>query len=84
MNNKILIELIVPVLEERYDVFIPVNRKIGNVTELCSKVVSDLSGGYFIISDEIKLYSGVDGSMYDINELVRKTDIRNGSRLILM
>lgn len=84
MKNKVLIELIVPVLEEKYDVYIPVNRKIGNVIELCSKVVSDLSGGYFIVNDDINLYNGVDGTMYDIDEIVRKTNIRNGSKVILM
>ena len=84
MKNKVLVELIVPVLEERYDVYIPVNRKVGNVIELCSKVVSDLSGGYFTVTDDLNLYSGIDGSMYDIDEIVRKTNIRNGSKLILM
>lgn len=84
MKNKVLVELIVPVLEEKYDVYIPVNRKIGNVIELCSKVVSDLSGGYFTIDDNLNLYSGIDGSIYDIYELVRKTNIRNGSKIILM
>lgn len=84
MNNKILIELIVPILEERYDVYIPVNKKIGNIIELCTKVVVDLSGGYFLTDENISLYSGIDGSMYDIDELVRKTNIRNGSKLILM
>ena len=84
MKNKVLIELIVPVLEERYDVYIPVNRKVGNVIELCSKVVSDLSGGYCTVTNDLNLYSGIDGTMYDIDEIVRKTNIRNGSKLILM
>lgn len=84
MKNKVLIELIVPVLEERYDIYIPVNRKVGNIIELCSKIVADLSGGYFIVHDNLNLYSGIDGSMYDIDEIIRKTNIRNGSRLILM
>ena len=30
MKNKVLVELIVPELEEKYDVYIPVNKKIGN------------------------------------------------------
>ena len=51
MNNKVLIELVVPVLEVRYDVYIPVNKKIGNVIILLSKVVSDLSMGYFKEND---------------------------------
>ena len=45
MKNKVLIELIVPTLEETYDVYIPINKRVGNVTTLLTKVVSELSGG---------------------------------------
>ena len=84
MNNKFLVELVVPALELNYDVFIPVNLKIGNVIELCSKVIADFSGGYFNISDMNVLYNGKTGELYGSNILVRNTDIRNGTRLILM
>ncbi len=84
MNNKVLIELVVPVLEVRYDVYIPVNKKIGNVIILLSKVVSDLSMGYFKENDCNMLYDGDTGEKYGVDVLVRNTNIRNGSRLILM
>lgn len=84
MDEKVLVELVVPILEESYDIFIPINVKVGNVIELCSKAVSDLSGGYFTVSDTNVLYNGDTGSQYSIDVLVRNTDIRNGSRLILM
>ena len=84
MNNKILVELVVPTLEESYDVYIPINRKIGNVIGLLSKLVSDLSGGYFIANERNTLYSGETGSKYPIDALVINTDIRNGSKIILM
>ena len=84
MNNKVLVELVVPVLEVSYDVFLPINRKIGNVIELISKLVSDLSGGYFVANDNNFLYSGDTGDKYPIDVLVINTDIRNGSKIILM
>jgi len=84
MNNKVLVELVVPVLEESYDVFIPINRKIGNVIELISKIVAEMSGGYFICNGKNSLYSGDTGEKYRMDDLVIKTDIRNGSKIILM
>ena len=84
MNNKVLVELIVPILEENYDVFIPKNRKIGNVIELLSKMVSEMSNGYFQATGKNMLYSGDTGEKYDMNILVANTDIRNGSKIILM
>jgi len=84
MNNKVLVELNIPVLEEKYDVYIPINRKVGDVINLISKIVNELSGGYFIISKTNALYSGEDGTMYEMNKLVYNTNIRNGTKLILM
>lgn len=84
MNNKVLVELVVPVLEESYDVFIPINRKVGNVIGLVSKIVSDMSGGYFVANEKNSLYSGDSGDKYPVDVLVLNTDIRNGSKLILM
>ena len=42
MNNKVLVELIVPVLEVSYDIYVPINRKVGNLIillSLCQRVV---------------------------------------------
>lgn len=84
MNNKVLVEVVVPVLEESYDVFIPVNKKIGNIIVLLSKAVSDLSSGYFKNDDTNCLYNGITGDVYPMDVLVRNSDIRNGSKIILM
>lgn len=84
LNDKVLIELVVPVLEESYDVFIPINKKVGNVIILLSKVVSEMSGGYFVANEKNCLYNGDTGDRYSIDDLIKNTDIRNGSKVILM
>lgn len=84
MKNKILIELVVPILEKSYDVYIPVNRKVGNTIELLQKSISEMSGGYFKETSQTALYSSLTGDRYPIDIQIRATDIRNGSRVILM
>lgn len=84
MNNKVLVEVVVPILEESYDVYIPINRRVGNVINLLSKIISDLSGGYFVANEKNSLYSGDNGERYPVNALIFDTDIRNGSKIILM
>lgn len=84
MNNKVLVELVVPVLEESYDVFVPVNKKIGNIIILLSKLISELSGGYFVANEKNCLYNGDTGDAYPMDVLLINTDIRNGSKIILM
>ena len=80
MKNKVLVQLVVPILEESYDVFLPVNRKIGNIIGL----VSEISGGYFVANETNSLYSGDTGDKYSMDVLLINTDIRNGSKIILM
>lgn len=84
MKNKILIELIVPTLEETYDVYIPINKRVGNIATLLTKVVNELSGGYYSSSQYTALYNGETGERYKTNQLIRNSDIRNGSKVILM
>lgn len=84
MKNKVLVELVVPTIEETYNIFLPINRKVGNVIVLVSKAVNELSGGYFVATDTNALYNGDTGKIYEIDTLIRNTDIRNGSRIILM
>lgn len=84
MNNKVLVELVVPTLEERYDIYIPANRKVGNVIQLCSKAVVDLSGNTFVATEKNSFYDGDTGEKYAYDVLVRDTNIRNGKKIILM
>lgn len=83
MEYKVLIKLFVPQLEQCYEMYIPVNRTIGHVIELMNKVVNDLSTGIFPIKNGLNLMNRRKNEIYDYNQLVRETDIRNGSELIL-
>ena len=84
MENKILIELIVPELDESYDMYIPVTKKIGNIIELLNKALEDMTNGIFIPTNRKFLYNRSTGVRYEVNVLVKKTDIRNGTRLVFI
>lgn len=84
MKNKILIELIVPDVEEKFNLFIPASKRIGNVIVLVNKSVAELTNGAYIGTDRSALYNRDTGKMYEINDLVKNTDIRQGTSLILM
>ena len=84
MKNKILIELIVPDICETYNLYIPINRKIGNVIELLNKAIGELSNYSYEGTVKTGLYSRKTGIKYSVNALVRETDIRHGSKLVLL
>lgn len=84
MKNKILIELIVPEVDEKFNLFIPINKRIGNIIVLLNKSVSELTKGVYIGTNQSLLYNKSTGKKYDINELVINTDIKQGTTLVLI
>ena len=84
MKNKVNVDLVVPSLEERFNVFLPVNKKTIEIIFLLNKAINDFSSGSFPISEELTLVDGFTGSVYDVNKTVKENRILNGSKLILM
>ncbi len=83
-NNKVLVILTVPDLDDSYDIFIPINRKIGNIIELLNKSLNELTKGVYVGDKHQNLYNKYTGARYNNNLLVIETDIRNGTHIILM
>ena len=82
--NKVLVEVFVPVIDARYDVFIPNTSQMSEVLELLKKAVKDLSGGRFIATDETAVCYRENGSIINVNMTVYELGIHNGSKLMLI
>ena len=84
MNNKILIGLSIPLIEKNYDVYIPINKKIGTIKRLIEEGLIELTDNSYVIKEDSNFYSKETGQIYDVNKSVRETDLKNGSRIILI
>ena len=84
MKNKVLVKLIIPEIDETYDVFLPVNKRIGNIVILLTKSVMELGNGIYNLRDNYAFYNRETGQKYNEKSLIRETDIRNGTNLIMM
>ena len=83
-KNKILIEIEIPLIEKKYDLFIPVNKKVGTIKNLIEKTLLELTDNAYIMRDDTNLYSKITGEIYDVNQTIRDTDLKNGSKIILL
>jgi hypothetical protein len=83
-DNKILIELYVPLIEKNYDLYVPINKKIGTIKNLIEEGLVELTDNAYAIKPDTNLYSKETGQVYDVNQNVRDTDLVNGSRIILI
>lgn len=84
MKNKVLVEIIVPEIDGKFSIYVPINKKIGNVIVLLNRAIKELSDGIYEGTEKTSLYDRKTGEKYGVNTLIRETNIRNGSSLILI
>lgn len=84
INNKVLVKLIVPEIDKYFYIYLPINKKIGNIIFLLNQAISDLSEGELIASNSNKLYNVKTKECYTSDVLLVNTNIRNGTQLVLI
>ena len=79
MNNKILVVVYVPSVDEEYDMFIPINKKVGTIKNVLISCINgiDIMSGYILINEE-------DSKIIEDNVYIKNSGINNGSRLVLI
>lgn len=84
MKNKVLVSISIPEIDIVYDVYLPINKKIGNIINLLNKTISELTDGEYELSKCNSLYNVDTKEKYQSDVLLANTNIRNGSSLILL
>lgn len=69
-------------MDQEYNVFIPIGKTIGTVKSVIMNTISELTGQKFI--NEMILLNKLTGDVYDDDILVKNTQIRNGTKLLLI
>lgn len=82
--DKILIKLYVPSIEERYDIKIPLNKKVSDVIILLIKAIDEFCGGTYKPEEIPHLYNLLTEEIIDTDLKVRDAKIKNGMQLILI
>lgn len=83
MKNKVLINLIVPILMEQYEIFIPVNERVSKVKELLVNSLSDLTDNEFDKNKTYSLINPTTGTIYQNDMIIRDTDVKNSKIMVL-
>ena len=84
MNEKILITVEVPIIDYNFDIFIPINKKVGTVRNAIINTINELTNNILENSDKLNLYLKDTFEFCELNTYVANTNIKNGSRLVLM
>ena len=60
------------------------NKRIGTIKKLVEEGLTDLTDNDYVIKENSNFYSKETGEVYNVNLAVRETDLKNGSRIILI
>ncbi len=82
--NEVLVKLYIPKVDQQYDIWIPLNKKIYTIINLLVKSVNEFTKGYYTPSKMPYLYDRTTAKVFDINKKVIETEIRNGTELIMI
>lgn len=83
MINKILITVVVPMIEESYDIYVPVSKNIKITIDLLAETINELTDGHFPKKDKYILIN-TSGVFLDKKKTVKENGLKNGDRLILI
>lgn len=79
-DNKLLVDLYVLMLDQHFEIFIPVDEKVGNIVNLLDKSLLAMISS----NKKFSLLNLYSGNVYKNNDVVRNTDIKNGTKLMLI
>ena len=82
--DNILVNVYVPYIEQSFDIYIPVNKKIVYIKKLIISTIIELTDGNYKATGNIKLSNKNTSKVYEEQEYIIDTDIVNGSKLILL
>lgn len=84
IKNKVLVLISVPEIDKSYEIYLPINKKIGNIINLLNDAIFELSNGEYKKSNSNSLYNIDTKEKYIPDVLLINTNIRNGTRLVLI
>ena len=79
-ENKILVNIYILSLSKNYEMFVPVNERVGHLANLLNNIMIDSID----FSRTIMIINADSGICYKNNDLIRDTDITNGTKLVLV
>lgn len=83
--SKLLITLSIPVIEMSFDVYVPINKKIGTIKKYLLKNLKEITEGELDISlERMRMIDKETGKEYDNNHYLKDSGIKNGSWIVVM
>lgn len=83
MDFRVYVIVEVPLLDKKYELLVPIDRKINDLINVLKKNIPELNEGYY--TERVpNLYSKSTGDVYDMNTTIKNSNIKIGTRLVMI
>ena len=83
MDFRVYVIIEIPILDRKIELFVPSDRRIHDLISILKKSIPELSENYYE-KNSPNIYSKSTGNLYNMNLVIKNTDIKMGTRLILL
>lgn len=84
MADKLLIEIYLPASGQVYEMRIPRQLKVAQVTDMVTEYLKSKDDGEYVPTKEAVLCDRNTGKTYDTNAFIDRLGLENGTRLMLI
>ena len=83
MDFRVYVIIEAPIIDKKYELFVPIDRRIHDLIDALKKTIPELSEHYYK-DKKPNIYNKTSGKLYDLNIIIKNTDIKMGTRLVLI
>ena len=83
MNFRAYVILDIPLLDKKYELLVPIDRRIHDLVDILRNNIPELKENYYQ-NNTPNLYNKTSGELYDMNQLIKNSNIKTGTRLLLI
>lgn len=84
MDNKVMVQLTIPVTGKQYDIVIPKRLSVGEATDLIGEFFVGITGGGYMPGKDAVLCDMDEGKIFDVNVSVESLGLRDGARVMMI
>ena len=83
MDFRVYVIVEIPLIERKYELLVPIDRRIHDLIFLLKNNIPELSLDYY--KDRLPyLYNKNSGQLYSMNLIIKDSNIKMGTRLVLI
>lgn len=83
MDFKVYVVIELPILDKEFEVLVPIDRRIHDLVSLMKKSIPELSMNYYENND-IGVFNKISGEIYNMNLIIKDSNIKTGTKLIMI